>query len=58
MNKCDFCIKSISGKCTLMAADPQFREQWCYVAISTLSKAVEKQRLLESVEPIKEQYDE
>lgn len=58
MNKCDFCLKSVSGKCTLMIADTQFREQWCALAISTLSNVVEKQQLLESVEPTKEQDDE
>lgn len=58
MSKCDFCLKSVSGKCTLMIADTQFREQWCAQAIATLSRVVEKQRLLESVEPIKEQDNE
>lgn len=58
MNKCDFCLKSVNGKCALINSLGVFREQWCAQAIATLSKVVEKQRLLESAEPIKEQDNE
>lgn len=55
MNKCDFCIQSVNGKCSI--EHTSYRITYCRSAIDILIKAISKMKL-DVKKPIKEQDDE